>query len=430
MDNNTWILSDSADRATFERQGGFVNTSALTGLNPRWQPRLVIDVASMPSVNAAHNVTEIVRGLQGTADGHAALSHEILNPTVGVPDWFHDAAPRNPFEADPIPRGSLLNTRPVAYEPLREYCKAALSRCDEDALSSAVSQWVRWGVEGYAASRRRKRHRTEEGHGEPPLGDNDSKNVEGESKGDDVPKKSGAEHTHAEDAAVAGVAEHSENDGDSGDDVATDSQLPSVDVMSNILVALVMNRRDMLLHDRFGNVAKVIDEEAFGTTSREEAESNLETPNLSMSDALKLVRGTTKVLRDAVHRQRRVVRRFGSSGLEGLVAHHAKEANSATSAGNHAYPSVPLLDSVREQHGRVIAALDALADAQCRFMDAHREARVALEDAAEAVRLIEVEQQGMDTLLKATALECNAVDEVRQILVQELRSLKTSLPSR
>jgi hypothetical protein len=427
-----WIHADGADRAAFERQGGFVNSSVFPGSKPKWQPRSVIDVAAMPSVNTTRGVTNILRGLQAIADGHAHLSHEVLNLKDGTPDWFTDAAPNDipPNEdQDPIPRGSLLHTRPVAYEPLREYCKAALSRCDEDALSIAVNQWVRWGVDGYTASRRRKRRRTE--NCEPDADqmqlrdDPGSQDVEGESKGGDARRDDAPQ--------VKATADQSENEDESSDEGATHAQISPADVMSDVLLALIMNRRDMLLNDRFGDVAKIVDEASVRLDDAQDQLDRSASCSLTIADALALLRGTTKVLRDAVHRQRRVVRRFSGTGLEGLVAHHAKEANSAppdASVGEGTtYPSLPLLNSVREQHGRVIAAHDALADAQARFTDAHRAARIALEDAAEAARLIDSEQQSMDTLLRAAALECNAVDEVRQILVQELRSLKKSLPA-
>jgi hypothetical protein len=425
-----WIHADGADRAAFERQGGLVNSSVFTGSKPKWQPRSVIDVAAMPSVNTTRGVMDILRGLQAIADGHAQLSHEVLNLKDGTPDWFTDAAPNDsppPEDQDPIPRGSLLHTRPVAYEPLREYCKAALSRCDEDALSTAVNQWVRWGVDGYAASRRRKRRRTENGQPDvdqmQPRDDPGSQDVEGESKGGDA-RRDDAPHVKA-------AAAQSENEDESSDEGATHAQLPPGDVMSDVLLALVMNRRDILLNDRFGDVAKIVDEEAVGFNDAKDQLYRSTSCSVTIADALALLRGTTKVLRDAVHRQRRVVRRFSGTGLDGLVAHHAKEANSAPAPSDEGttYPSIPLLDSLREQHGRVISAHDALADAQARFTDAHRAARIALEDAAEAARLIDSEQQSMDTLLRAAAVECNAVDEVRQILVQELRSLKKSLPA-
>lgn len=431
--SDDWILRDDADRTAFERQGGFVNAFALSGAAAkRWHPKLAVEVpASALPTSAATPVLpqgtlDILRGMQAVADEQAQLSKEVLNLTsTGPPDWFKDVAAvsTSDDDADPVPRGSLLNTRPVASEPLRDYCKLALSRCDEGALAAAVEQWVRWGVSGYESTTRRKRRRTEAAPAALEAGG--SQDVEGASKGDEAPQA--AVKDREEDRSGAS------DDDPSDDEAAVGGAQQAFQTHVDVLAALVMNRRDILLHDRYEGSAQVrVVEEC-----NDPQDAPPDAAALPLSDALRLIRGTTKVLRDAVHRQRRVVRRFHGSGLDGLVTHHAKELNTTTTAAAasssnesfNTFPTIPLLEAVREQHGRVIGAHDALSDAQSRFMEANRAARIALEDAADAARLVATEQRAMETLLHAAAIECNAVDEIRQILVQELRGLKQSIAS-
>lgn len=412
---DSWVYTSGADRAAFEHQGGFIHTSAITGNLPSWQPRLAVDAASLLKSEQdgasviPRGVAEVLCGMQAAAAEHARLASELLSPSRGTPSWLDDST----SEDEPIPRGSLLNTQPSYVEPLHEYCMAALSHCDESALALSVQQWLRWGVDGHVASCKSRKRRRSDDDGA------DSRGVERDSRRANE-KEGDALDTNT-------VQCHSDSDG--AGEYQADAALQPGEVV-DALLALVMSRRRRALHPptQGQQGPEGVDNpplQDVASIGEDSAVLRVEgCVSMPLRDAVQTLRGVIKSLKAAVHRERRAVRRYCSDGLDGLVAHHAKEANAPMSGNRYDHPSIPLLHCVSEQHGRVIGAYDALSDAQSRFVNAQRAARVALEDAAEAAKVIVDERQAMSTLLRSTAVECNAVDEIRQLLVQELRVLK------
>jgi hypothetical protein len=435
-----WAFSDAADRDNFERLGGVVHTSALSGHEPPWRPNRAVDEAMIDAAfensdargatRVPTGVEEVIRGLKAAADDQSRLAHDVLELRDGKPEWADDirgdlAKLDDEVDEDQIPRRSLLDVEPSYEEPLREYCIEALSRCDESAIAAAIEQWVGWGVDGYLATLNRKRPRTED---------------EGVLENEKPQSQVAVSHVGCASAPPGRSPIDPPDKDDVREEGASDQEECRVQVDPSraveAITSLGMLRRRRLVSPPTPSPEGlhlvspptesaspmppyVIAREA---TFREE-QNVVEMP---AEDLIKVMRGTVRVLKDAVQRERRLIRRYCGEGLQGLVGFHAKEANTAaTIADAYRYPSIPLIDSVREQHGRVIGAYDALSHAQARFVDAQREARVALEDAAEAVQAISVERQAMATLLRSTAVECNSVEEIRQLLLQELRSLKS-----
>jgi len=145
----------------------------------------------------------------------------------------------------------------------------------------------------------------------------------------------------------------------------------------------------------------------------------------------------SKRLRAAVQKERRLLKGFSTDNVtlrNATAMGHAKQPSAApyTSdrpASEATDDDVPLIRAVEAQTASVVAARDRFAAAHARFSNAMREMQLAAEDAIYEADGVAEEERCLGDLLEGVAKECEAVNELRLLLVRVLKDMKQQRPS-
>lgn len=137
----------------------------------------------------------------------------------------------------------------------------------------------------------------------------------------------------------------------------------------------------------------------------------------------KLCHEVVGVLKAAVKGEAGAIDGFTAGEVGKHLVSHAKRHQNVEpplegedqSASRSEIAELPLVTSLREQHSRILQSRDRLAMLQEKYVTLLKRAQGVLEDVAiEAKRLRHEEKEG-ERLLQSAVVECNALDEIRQI---------------